>query len=198
MLVFAALLAAPFCLSRDLPKGEEDACTRLLCRLLTHEQEHLLSPRLVAGQHPVVARLECRLVELGRLLGRFTRVKTRAGIGRARDDRFAHDAGPQTAGSRTMPSENKMSKIKECAVHEAMEALTSSHTRQEDASFIHDQKCSEAAVAETNYTNAIQDVFGRPKRSGNTLRRCGWTSSTSRRSTSVKRSSSGTKKPRTN
>ena len=40
-----------------------------------------------------------------------------------------------------------------------MEALSSA--REEDARRVYDQKCNEAAVAETNYTNAMQDVFGK-------------------------------------
>ena len=40
-----------------------------------------------------------------------------------------------------------------------MEALTSGRARQEDVRRIYDEKCNEAAVAETNHTNATQ---GRP------------------------------------
>ena len=40
-----------------------------------------------------------------------------------------------------------------------MEALSSA--REEDARRVYDQKCGGAAVAETNNTNAMQDVFGK-------------------------------------
>ena len=40
-----------------------------------------------------------------------------------------------------------------------MEALSSA--REEDARRVYDQKCGGAAVAETNHTNAMQDVFGK-------------------------------------
>ena len=56
-------------------------------------------------------------------------------------------------------TENTVSKTKEDAAHEAMEALTSARARQEDARSIYEQKCNEAAVAETNFSNAM-DVLG--------------------------------------
>ena len=59
-----------------------------------------------------------------------------------------------------MRSEHTVSKTKNDAAYEATE-LTSARARQEDARRIHDQKCNEAAVAETNYTNATRDVLGK-------------------------------------
>ena len=59
-----------------------------------------------------------------------------------------------------MRSEHTVSKTNEDATYEAMEeALTSARARQEDARRIQDQKCNEAAAAETNCTNAMQDVL---------------------------------------
>ena len=51
-------------------------------------------------------------------------------------------------------SENTVSKTKEDAAYEPMP-----RTQQEDARRTYDQKCNEAAVAETNCTNAKQDVL---------------------------------------
>ena len=58
-----------------------------------------------------------------------------------------------------MRSGHTASKTKDDAANEATE-LTSARARQEDATCIYAQKCNEAAVAKTNYTNAKQDVLG--------------------------------------
>ena len=56
--------AAPFCLSRVHP---ETRGAQAVCRLspVTSEQEQLLQPRPVTGQHSVAERLECRLEGMG-------------------------------------------------------------------------------------------------------------------------------------
>ena len=61
--------------------------------------------------------------------------------------------------SPKMRSEHTISKTKGDAAYDAMEAFASARARQEDARRIYDQKCSEAAVAETNYINAVQDAL---------------------------------------
>ena len=146
------------------------------CQLVTNELEQPLQPRLTAGHLPVVARL-------GRLLSdRSTRADPRAGTRRqtctnfasrfptkTRDDGFARNAGPSTADNSHDPAplpenavrENTVSKTKESAAYEAMEAVNSARARQEDARRIYGQRCNEAAVAETNSTNARQDVLGK-------------------------------------
>ena len=58
-----------------------------------------------------------------------------------------------------MRSEHTVSKTKEHAAYEATDALTAARTRRGDARRIYDLKCNEAAVAETNETNATQDVL---------------------------------------
>ena len=58
-------------------------------------------------------------------------------------------------------SQNTASRTTGDAAHEATEALTSALACQDVAMRNYDQNCNEAAVAETNYTNAMQNVLGK-------------------------------------
>ena len=69
---------SPLCFLRTLVCLE--TIRNALFPQVTSEQEQLLQPRPVAGKLPVVARLECRLAGLGRLLSDCsTRAEPRAG-----------------------------------------------------------------------------------------------------------------------
>ena len=56
---------------------------------------------------------------------------------------------------QNVSSKHTVSKTKDDAAYEAMEAFTTAGARQEDARCVYDQKCNEAAVAETSFTNAV-------------------------------------------
>ena len=115
VLVFAALLATPFSLSRDHPKREARVCTRLLFPSVTNEQEQLLQPKPAAtpsGGKAGVApgrdgTIPQRPLQAESRAG--TRVTTiaqipRADIRRTRDDGLAHNAGSPTANGSHDPS----------------------------------------------------------------------------------------------
>ena len=78
----------------------------------------------------------------------------------------AYDAGPPTADDAHDPaplSQNafRAHSTEKAKVDAACEVVASTRTQQEDTRRTFDQKCNETAVAETIYTNAMQDVLGK-------------------------------------
>ena len=122
---FTVLLAAPFCLSRDHPKGEglrsSHPCTN--CPRISDQ-------RVTTAMHTMQDYPQQTTVMIQRR-------------------------------SQQLPSEHTVSETQGGRGLEAIEALTSAPARQEDVRHFHDQKCNETAVAETNDTNAIQNVRGK-------------------------------------
>ena len=131
-------------------------CTRFVPPV-THEQERLFQPRPVAGQHLVEVRVDGSSATVSPVQnpeqisgGRVTTTLHTV------QDHLQQTTVMTQRRSSKMRSEHTVSKTKG---DPAYEALTAALARQEDARCIFDQKCNQRAVAETNFTNAIQDVL---------------------------------------
>ena len=158
-------------LIETIPKREVPrVCARLLFPL-TNEQEQLLQPRPVAG-----GNTQWRQGWSGACKGwddSSASVSPLQNPEQLSDERVAtalctmQDHVQQvTVMTHRRCRQNalrahSLKKKKKIRLTGAMEALTSARALQEDARCILGQKSNEAAVVETIYTNALQDIFGK-------------------------------------
>ena len=120
VLVFAALLATPFSLSRDNPKREARVWRRLLFPSVTNEQEQLLQPQPVAtpsggkagvapGRDGTTPQRPLQAESRGGTWVTTVAQIPRADIRRTRDAGLAHNAGSPTAKGSHDPSPSQKS-----------------------------------------------------------------------------------------
>ena len=125
-----------------------------------HEQQQLLEPRSVAGSLALEARVEQCLEGMGRLLSdSFACAESRAGLRRARHECPAHGAGLFAADHNHLPQALTLNAIRASCIKEAMEAATQAREQQEEAGLAHDQKCQDAAEAETMLNDATKNTL---------------------------------------